>query len=69
VENIDLVKHFLSMGVGGALAFGMFLVYRKDALQQADQWKGQTEILLQVIRENTTATTALTRLIEREISV
>lgn len=65
--DIELVKYFASMGVGGSLAFGMFMVYRKDAQRQTEQWKGQAEMLVQVVRDNTAAMTALTKLIEREI--
>mgnify|MGYP001559574778 CR=1 FL=1 len=41
------------LGVGGVLAGVMFLMYRRDALRWQEQWKGQTDILLNVVKENT----------------
>lgn len=51
---------FTALGVGGILAWGMFHVYRKDAeihrqdmLRLTDQWKGQSDLLVAVVKENT----------------
>lgn len=55
-ETLKLVG---SLGLGAVLAWGMFQVYRKDALQWQEAWKGQSEMLMQVVKENTTAITAL----------
>lgn len=54
----------LSLGVGGVLAYVIFLAYRKDSLQRAETWKQQNELLIGVIGNNTVATTKLTVLLE-----
>lgn len=48
----DFLKMLPSLGVGGVLAGIMFMFYRKDMLRFTEQWKGQTEILVTVVREN-----------------
>lgn len=48
-----------TLGVGGALAWGMFQVYRKDVKQYTDLWKTQSEMLMKVVIDNTEAITAL----------
>lgn len=55
----DTLKYFGSLGVGGALAGFMFLLYRKDSLQWQEAWKGQSQMLVQVVKENVAAVTAL----------
>jgi hypothetical protein len=57
--DAETFKWLGSMGVGGILAGLMFLIYRKDAQQWQAAWKGQSESLLQVVKENTTAITSL----------
>ena len=57
--DLETVKFLASLGVGGVLAGIMFFVYRKDANQWQEAWKGQTQILVQVVKENTAAVTAL----------
>lgn len=61
----ETLKYLASLGVGGILAGIMFAVYRKDALQWQDAWKGQSEILIQVVKENTAAVTALISKLEK----
>jgi hypothetical protein len=46
-------------GVGGVLAVGMFLVYRKDALKWIEDWKGQSQMLLKVVVDTTSTLTAV----------
>ena len=58
--DVELLKYGVSLGVGGVLAAMMFFVYRKDIRWMTDAWKGQTEILMQVVRENTAVLTELT---------
>lgn len=53
------MKWLASLGVGGVLAWAMFMVYRKDAKEWHEAWKGQTQLLIQVVKENTAAVTAL----------
>lgn len=36
----EFLKFIASMGVGGVLAWGMFLLYRRDANRHADDLKG-----------------------------
>ena len=55
----DIIKYLAPLGVGGILAGIMFFVYRKDAIQWQEAWKGQTQMLVQVVKENTAAVTAL----------
>lgn len=57
----DTIKWFTSLGVGGALALFWAWVYRKDALEWVAAWKGQTELLLDVVKEMTAAMTALSQ--------
>jgi hypothetical protein len=48
-------KWIITLGVGGVLAFVMFLFYRKDVRQYTELWKAQTELLMLVVKENTAA--------------
>jgi hypothetical protein len=57
--DLDTIKFFASMGVGGVLAGGIFWMYRKDSLVWSEAWKGQSQMLLTVVKENTAAVTAL----------
>lgn len=52
----ETYKWLGSLGVGGLLAGMMFFYYRKDALQWQDAWRGQSQILIQMVKENTAAT-------------
>lgn len=61
--NTDLFQWFTTLGVGGILAGGMFYFYRKDVKTYTDLWKGQSEMLLEVVKENTVAFTKLTEVI------
>lgn len=54
------------LGVGGILAGVIFWFYRKDANAWQESWKGQSVILVQVVKENTAAITALVTLLQRE---
>ena len=54
--DIELSKLLATMGVGGILAGVMFFFYRKDIQVYTDQWKGQSEMVVQIIKENTSAT-------------
>lgn len=66
----EILKWFATLGVGGALAAGMFLYYRKDALDWTKQWQEhaahleqQTALLIQVVKENASAISANTEII------
>lgn len=57
--ELETVKFLATLGVGGVLAGLMFVFYRKDTLGHAEAWRGQSEALLEVVKENTIAVTAL----------
>jgi hypothetical protein len=56
----ETIQWAASLGVGGLLALGMFLVYRRDSQQNTANWQGQSQMLVQVVKENTAAISALT---------
>jgi hypothetical protein len=62
----ETIQWAASLGVGGLLALGMFLVYRRDSQQNIENWKGQSTILVQVVKENTAAVTALLEVVRRD---
>ena len=51
-----------TLGIGGILAAFMFYFYRKDVALYTAQWKGQSDMLMQVVKDNTAV---ITKLIER----
>lgn len=55
--DIELTKWLSGLGVGGVLAGLMFGIYRKDMRELTAQWRGQTELLVTVVKENTAAFT------------
>jgi hypothetical protein len=57
-------KFIATLGVGGILAAFMFLFYRRDVQIYTNLWKGQSEQLTQVVKENTAAITRNTVIIE-----
>lgn len=56
----EFVKYLSTLGVGGAIAGLLFMFYRKDVKTFTDQWKGQTEMTMRVLQDNTAAITANT---------
>ena len=65
MQESELVRLLAPLGIGGVLAGIMFAIYRKDAIQWQEAWKGQTQMLVQVVKENTAAVTALVEKIEQ----
>lgn len=70
------IQFFSTLGVGGVLGFGMFLFYRQEKQQHmeelrqnADNWKGQSAMLVQVVKENTAAIAALTAHLDRVLEL
>lgn len=61
--DAETLKYVASMGVGGSLAAMMFFVYRKDMKVNSDAWQGQSSSLMTVVKENTSAITALIELV------
>jgi hypothetical protein len=51
----EFIKYLSSLGVGGIIAGFMFFFYRKDVHHFTELWKGQTELLVLVVKENTAA--------------
>lgn len=64
VFDSEFMKWIATLGVGGILAAFMFHFYRKDVQRYTDLWKGQSEMLVQVVKENTVANTKLVTLID-----
>jgi hypothetical protein len=64
------VRYLSTLGVGGAIAGILFFFYRKDVRLYTEQWKGQSELLAVLIKENTAAFAANTeaiRALERRL--
>ncbi len=66
-----MLKWLATLGVGGVLAGIMFVFYRKDSLEwrkaveeQRDAWRGQAELLVTVVKENTMSNTAVIKSVE-----
>jgi len=66
MEPTNLIQYFAPLGVGGILAAFIFLAYRKDSLNWQEAWKGQSQMLLQVVKENTAAIVALTTKFDKD---
>jgi hypothetical protein len=64
VASTPFLQWAATLGVGGVLALAMFYVYRKDMSRYVDLWKGQSDALLLVVKENVTAVTAMAVLME-----
>lgn len=57
--DAEFVKWMATLGVGGVLAAFMFHFYRKDVRTYTDQWRGQSEALMGVVKDNTAAVTEM----------
>lgn len=64
MENLNDLSEIGKLGIGGILAGVLFWFYRKDVKQYTDQWKGQSETVLCIVKENTAAITRNTVVIE-----
>lgn len=53
--DVEFVRFLSTLGVGGALAGLMFMVYRKDSKAWGESQKGQMEMMMIVVKENTAA--------------
>jgi len=74
-----IIKELVPLGIGGALAVLIFTIHRSDMLKLLGDFKEdrnrfiedgnrRTDILITLIRENTTATTILTELVRNSFS-
>jgi hypothetical protein len=66
--DMEVAKWLTTLGIGGALAAFMFLLYRRDIKQYTDLWKTTTEQLIKIVVENTKSNTELTQLIETKMN-
>lgn len=70
---MDSYKEFLQwavqMGVGGALAAFIFLVYNRTTAKHEADSKGREELLMAIVTNNTAAITKHTSMIEANIAV
>lgn len=62
--DTETLSWLASLGVGGVLAGAIFAIYRKDAVQWQDAWRGQSQMLVEVVKENTSSNVKLITLIE-----
>ena len=53
----ELLKYLAPLGVGGILAWGMFMVYRKDMRDIVKRLEDSNSLLVSVVKENTAAIT------------
>lgn len=60
-----LVRYLAQLGVGGAFAGLLLVFYRKDVQHYTDLWRGQSEMVVTVVKENTAAFTANTEILRQ----
>lgn len=65
-ESQQFVKYLISTGVGGVLAAFIFSFYRRDIKQYTDLWKSTSDLLINVVKENTASNVKLITLIESQ---
>lgn len=53
----QMINSWVSLGIGGILALVIFNFYRKDIKQYTELWRAQSEILMKVVIDNTSAMT------------
>lgn len=54
------LKGLTDYGIAGVLVAVLFVFYRKDVKAYTDLWRTQSELMLTVVKENTSAITANT---------
>lgn len=62
----EFIKWLATLGVGGVLAGFMFTFYRKDIKQYTELWRATTDMLIGVVKENTSSSIKLAQLIEQQ---
>lgn len=68
VPDTITINWLTTLGVGGALAAFMFLLYRRDIKQYTDLWKSATDQLIVIVKENTASNVELIALIENKLN-
>ena len=63
-DSMEFTKWLVTLGVGGAIAALIFVFYRKDIRQYTELWKSQTEMLVTVVKENTSSNTKLVAVVD-----
>lgn len=66
VATDEFAKWLITLGVGGVLAGFMFVFYRKDVKQYTELWKTSTDVLMQIVKENTASNTKLISMLESQ---
>lgn len=66
--EIQLVNWLTTLGVGGALAAFMFILYRRDVKQYTDLWAKQSDQMIEIVKENTESNVRLATLIESKFN-
>lgn len=61
--DAEFVKYLVTQGGLSAVALILFYFYRKDTQNNSDQWKGQANMLLDVVKNNTSAITLNTEVV------
>ena len=62
--DTEFLKWLSTLGVGGAIAGFMFLFYRRDVKAYTELWRGQSDQLIAVVKENTAASVKTGALVE-----
>jgi len=60
----EVIKTLPTLGVGGLIAALVLYWYRTDSTRNTEAWKGQAEMLIQVVKENTRAVAELSILVK-----
>lgn len=60
----NFLQWLSTLGIGGVLAGMMFYFYRKDVKQYTELWRGQSDALMTVVKENTKAITENTAVVQ-----
>jgi len=63
MDEVRFLEQLAPLGIGGLLAWGMFVLYRRDSREMAAKWEGQSSALIAVVKENTAAITTLIEIV------
>jgi len=62
--DTEFAKFLATLGVGGVLAGVMFFFYRRDMQAHAEVLRAERNVLIEVVKENTSSNTKLVTVIE-----